>query len=238
MKTRRILLLIFLNLLMFGAFAQKVRMGFLGGVNMALATYDFPAPQDVDNAYFDTWQAEQKPGFFAGYDVEYDFTDKIFASSGLILNYNQFNAVNKRDYINSENMDEYRSQFSLFELQLPLMLHYRVGKFSAGLGPYAALALGGNLKFRYLENGNQESAFDESLVFNNSESESADFRPLNVGLGGEIGYGIKRWRVAAHVDLGLLNLSPKSPSQDSQVQKYALRRSNLGLSFLYQPWPR
>lgn len=238
MKTKRILLLLFLNVVVVVTFAQKVRMGFLGGVNLAVADYDFPAPQNVDNAYLNTWQADQKPGFFVGYDVEYDFTDKVFASSGLILNYNQFNAVNQRDYLNSENLDEYRSQFSLFELQLPLMLHYRVGKFSAGLGPYAALAVGGSLKYRYLQNGDQENSFDETLVFNNSESKYADFRPLNVGFGTEIGYGIKRWRVAAHFDLGLSNLSPKLPSQDSQVQKYALKRSNLGLSFLYQPWPR
>lgn len=238
METKRILLLVLFNVLTIIAFSQKVRMGFLGGVNLTLAAYDFPAPQNVDNAYLDSWQTDQKPGFFVGYDIEYDFTDKIFVSSGLILNYNQFNAINKRAYLNSENLDEYRSQFSLFEFQLPLMLHYRVGKFSAGLGPYAALALGGSLKYRYVENGDNESVFEEPLVFNNSASKHADFRPLNVGFGTEMGYGIKRWRVAAHFDLGLLNLSPKTPSQDSQVQKYAMKRSNLGLSFLYQPWPR
>lgn len=238
MRAKCTFLLISLQFLTLYAFAQKVRQGFLGGVNLALAAYDFPAPETVDNAYLSSWKTSNGPGFFVGYDIEYDFTDKIFISSGLILNSYQFKAIKTDDFINSESENEYRNQFSLFELQLPLMLHYRVGKFSAGLGPYAALALGGSLKYKSLENGNQEIAFSQSLVFNPDEMGYSDFRPFNAGLCSEIGYGIKRWRVAAHFDLGLLNLSPQAPSDDREVQQYAMKRSNLGLSFLYQPWPR
>jgi len=239
MNTKRAyLLLILFNVLAVCAFTQKVRMGFLGGVNFALASYDFPKDMTIDNAFIRSWKSNTSPGLSLGFDIEYDFSDKLFASTAIVLNKSTFKAIKKDIYINNQTTLENQYQFGVFELQLPLMLHYRVGKFSAGLGTFAALGIAGQFTFKNVENGNVENTYDQALAFNNDEMGNADFRPLNVGLSSEIGYGVKRWRLAAHFDLGLLNLAPKSPSNDVEVQKYPLKRSNLGLTFLYQPWPR
>lgn len=213
-------------------------MGFLGGANFTLANYDFPKEITIDNAYVSSWQSDPGPGFSLGFDIEYDLSDKLFASTGIVLNKSSFKAIKTDDFINSENVYKYYNQFSLLELQLPLLLHFRVGKFSFGLGPYAAMALGGNFKFKALENGDQEAASQQDLFFSNNGDDFADFRPINAGLFSEVGYGVKRWRVAAHFDLGLLNLASKMPANGFEVQKYPLKRSSLGLTFLYQPWPR
>jgi len=239
MNTQRAYLLLALfNVLAVYAFTQKVRMGFLGGANFTLATYDFPTEMNIDNAYISSWQSNPGPGLSLGFDIEYDLSDKIFASTGIVLNKYSFKAIQQDDYINQETISEDQYQFGLFELQLPLMLHYRVGKFSAGLGTFAGLGIAGQFTFKNVENGNLENSYDQALAFNNDEMGYADFRPLNVGLSSEIGYGVKRWRLAAHFDLGLLNLASKAPSNDVEVQKYPLKRSSLGLTFLYQPWPR
>lgn len=236
--TRTYLLLALFNVLAVYAFSQKVRMGFLGGANFTLANYDFPKDMNIDNAYISSWQSNPGPGLSLGFDIEYDLSDKLFASTGIVLNKSSFKAIGKEDFINQESILEDQYQFGLFELQLPLLLHYRVGKFSAGVGTFAALGIAGQFTFKNVENGNLESTYHKALAFNNDGIESADFKPLNVGLSGEIGYGVKRWRLAAHLDLGLLNLAPKFPSNDVEVQKYPLKRSSLGLTFLYQPWPR
>lgn len=213
-------------------------MGFLGGANFTLANYDFPKDITIDNAYVSSWQFDPGPGLSLGFDIEYDFSDKLFVSTGIVLNKSSFKAINKYDFINQKTILEKQYQFGLFELQLPLLLHYRVGKFSAGVGAFAALGVAGQFSFKNVENGKLENDYHQALAFNNDEMEYADFRPVNVGLSGEIGYGVKRWRLAAHLDLGLLNLAPKTPSNDVEVQKYPLKRSSLGLTFLYQPWPR
>lgn len=213
-------------------------MGFLGGANFTLANYDFPKDITIDNAYVSSWQFDPGPGLSLGFDIEYDFSDKLFVSTGIVLNKSSFKAINKYDFINQKTILEKQYQFGLFELQLPLLLHYRVGKFSAGVGAFAALGVAGQFSFKNVDNGKLENDYHQALAFNNDEMEYADFRPVNVGLSGEIGYGVKRWRLAAHLDLGLLNLAPKTPSNDVEVQKYPLKRSSLGLTFLYQPWPR
>ena len=213
-------------------------MGFLGGANFTLANYDFPKDITIDNAYISSWQFNPGPGLSLGFDIEYDLSDKLFASTGIVINKSSFKAINKYDFINQKTILEKQYQFGIFELQLPLLLHYRVGKFSAGVGTFAALGIAGQFTFKNMENGNLENEYHQALAFNNDEMEYADFRPLNVGLSSEIGYGVKRWRLAAHLDLSLLNLAPKSPSKDVEVQKYPLKRSSLGLTFLYQPWPR
>lgn len=239
MNTKRVYLLLALfNVLTVNAFTQKVRMGFLGGANFTLASYDFPADKTIDNAFISSWQSNPGPGLSLGFDIEYDLSDKLFASTGIVLNKSSFKAIQQDDYINNATILENQYQFGVFELQLPLLLHYRVGKFSAGLGAFAALGLAGNFTFKNLENGSLESTYSQSLAFNNDEMGYADFRPLNVGISSEAGYGVKRWRLAAHFDLGLLNLAPKVPSNDVAVQQYPLKRSSLGLTFLYQPWPR
>ena len=235
---RAYLFLALFNVLAVYTFSQKVRMGFLGGANFTLANYDFPKDMNIDNAYISSWQSNSGPGLSLGFDIEYDLSDKLFASTGIVLNKFSFKAIGKDDFINQETILEDQYQFGVFELQLPLMLHYRVGKFSAGVGTFAALGIAGRFTYKNVENGNLENEYNQALAFNNNPMEYADFRPLNVGLSGEIGYGVKRWRLAAHLDLGLLNLAPKAPSNDIEVQKYPLKRSNLGLTFLYQPWPR
>ncbi|WP_421795035.1 porin family protein [Haliscomenobacter sp.] len=236
--TRTYLLLALLNLMTVYAFSQKVRMGFLGGANFTLANYDFPKDITIDNAYVSSWQANPGPGLSLGFDIEYDLSDKLFASTGIVLNQYSFKAIKTNDYLNQETILENKYQFGVFELQLPLLLHYRVGKFSAGVGTFAALGVAGKFTFKNVENGDLENDYHQALVFNKDEMEYADFRPVNAGLSGEIGYGVKRWRLAAHLDLGLVNLAPKAPSNDVEVQKYPLKRSSLGMTFLYQPWPR
>ena len=239
MNTKRAyLLLILFNVLAVCAFTQKVRMGFLGGANFTLASYDFPKDMTIDNAYIQSWKSSTGPGFSLGFDIEYDLSDKIFASTGIVLNKSTFKGIRDDNYLNNKINIANQYQFGIFELQLPLMIHYRVGKFSAGLGSFAALGIAGQFTFKNVENGNVENAYDQALAFSNDEMDYADFRPLNVGLSSEIGYGVKRWRLAAHFDLGLLNLAPKFPSNDVVVQQYPLKRSNLGVTFLYQPWPR
>ena len=239
MTTKRTYLLLALfNLLAVYAFSQKVRMGFFGGANFTLATYDFPKDKNIDNAYISSWQSNPGPGLSLGFDIEYDLSDKLFASTGIVLNKSSFKAIKTDDYLNRETTIENKYQFGVFELQLPLLLHYRAGKFSAGVGAFAALGLAGQFTFKNVENGRLENDYHQALAFNNDEMEYADFRPMNVGVSSEIGYGVKRWRLAAHLDLGLLNLAPKAPSNDVEVQKYPLKRSSLGVTFLYQPWPR
>jgi hypothetical protein len=239
MNTKRTYLLFALfNVLAVYAFSQKVRVGFLGGANFTLANYDFPKDMNIDNAYISSWKSNPGTGLLLGLDIEYDLSDKFFASTGVVLNKSSFTAIKKNAYINQETILENQYQFGVFELQLPLLLHYRVGKFSAGVGTFAALGIAGKFTFKNVENGNLENEYHQALAFKNDEMEYADFRPMNVGLSSEIGYGVKRWRLAAHLDLGLLNLAPKTPSNDVEVQKYPLKRSSLGLTFLYQPWPR
>jgi Outer membrane protein beta-barrel domain len=213
-------------------------MGFLGGANFTLANYDFPKDITIDNAYISSWQSNPGPGLLLGFDIEYDLTDKLFASTGIVLNKSSFKAIKTDDYINQKTILENKYQFGVFELQLPLLLHYRVGKFSAGVGTFAALGFAGQFTFKNVEDGRLENDYHQALAFNNDEMDYADFRPVNVGLSSEIGFGVKRWRLAAHLDLGLLNLAPKFPSNDVELQKYPLKRSSLGLTFLYQPWPR
>lgn len=213
-------------------------MGFLGGANFTLANYDFPKDMTIDNAYIQSWKSSTGPGFSLGFDIEYDLSDKIFASTGIVLNKSTFKGIRDDNYLNNKINIANQYQFGVFELQLPLLLHYRVGKFSAGVGTFAALGVAGKFTFKNVENGRLENDYHQALVFNSDEMEYADFRPLNAGLSGEIGYGIKRWRLAAHLDLGLFNLAPKVPSNDVEVQKYPLKRSSMGVTFLYQPWPR
>lgn len=166
MNTKRVYLFLALfNVLTVNAFTQKVRMGFLGGANFTLASYDFPAEMTIDNAYISTWQSIPGPGLSLGFDIEYDLSDKLFASTGFVLNKSSFKAIQQDDYINQETILEDQYQFGVFELQLPLLLHYRVGKFSAGLGAFAALGLAGNFTFKNVENGNLESTYSQSLAF-------------------------------------------------------------------------
>jgi hypothetical protein len=241
------LLIIFLFSAWFAlpATAQKLRMGFLAGPNFTLANYDFPADEKIIDAddpgdFTRSWTTNAAPGLFAGFDVQYDLQEKIFASGALIVNLHNYNAKQQNTYTSGKYYEEYEYQYSIVDLQIPLLLNYRMGKISAGVGAFVAASLGGNFTFTRLvrSGGENRSTFSQALVFNNDEFDYADFRPFNAGLRAELGYGIKRWRLAAHIDLGLPNLAPRADSGDVAIHKYPTRRSNLGISCLFQPWPR
>ncbi|MBK9489662.1 MAG: outer membrane beta-barrel protein [Haliscomenobacter sp.] len=149
-------------------------------------------------------------------------------STGLTLNTSSFKTTETEEYVVEKLTIEQQYQFSIFGIQVPVLLHYRVGKFNAGIGGFGALAISGQLKFKRIENQSVENTYDQGLVFNSKAMEYADFRPFNAGLRAELGYGIKRLRVSAFFDAGLLNSSPKTASGDVEFQQYPLRRSTLG----------
>ena len=234
--------LILFSLFSICAQAQKVRMGFLAGPAFSLAAYEFPTGKELNNPdvpnEVKSWQSTPGFGSGIGLEAEYDFTDKIFVSTGLTLNTSSFKTTVTDEYIVEKLTIEQQYQFSIFGIQVPVLLHYRVGKFNAGIGGFGALAISGQLKYKRLENQSVENTYDQALVFNSDKMEYADFRPFNAGLRAELGYGIKRLRVSTFFDAGLLNSSPKTASGDVEFQQYPLRRSTLGFSLLYQHWPR
>lgn len=236
-----------LNLLPSYGIAQKTRIGFRGGANMTWVRYgdNFKGPDiyvdGVENIYDTTTrQVTPKPNFLLGGSIDYDLSDRVFLSTGITFQGMSHKIVVNNIHVSGGASFFYDTSytFQLIAVQLPVLVHYRVGHFSIGGGVYGTALVSGKGKFRYSKKNVSAKTVQRSLTFTSSQSDPADFDRLDAGLRVEAGYGLKRWRVIASLDAGLTNTSPPKVAIDNIPQSYPSKRLIAGIAFLYQPWPR
>lgn len=224
------------------AFAQKVRIGFMAGPNLTFAKYDhnFPGPDTVPGGDDDfIYVRKAKPGFkySLGVILDYDISDDLFLTGGVnFLGTHHSTTITQQVVKSGATVDEHKD-YNVFAFQMPITLNYRLGQFTAGAGLYGAWAFAGRLKF---QGGNRKLAFGniEANVWGGVNTTSADFQPFDAGMRANLGYGLKRWRITINYDLGLVRIAHKIEFTNNDPLKYNIRKRTLGLSFIYQPWPR
>ena len=119
--------------------AQSLRFGLKAGVGMSKLDYkpDLPVDPVDDFSYFGGPRNKEggvyKPTYLLGGVMEYDLSKDFVLSLGLqaALKYSSHTVA----YAYSKEPNKYR--FNVVYLQLPVLVHYRRGKFFAGAGVYA-----------------------------------------------------------------------------------------------------
>jgi len=192
-----------------------LRFGLKAGAGLAKLDYE-PSPP-VNNASSDFYQGlwydykgAFRPSFLVAGVLEYDLSKDFFLSSGV-------QACVKTSHVKFEYSNfgySYTNDFHLraFYLQVPLNLHYRVGKFFLGAGGYAGLGIGGKWKNEYVlyvSDGvplktPEVTESSENIKFGN-DFEKSNLKRFDAGLRAEVGFGLKTIRLSIAYEHGLVN---------------------------------
>jgi hypothetical protein len=107
---------------------------------------------------------------------------------------------------------------NLICLQIPVLINYNHpvandNSIHVGLGPYAAIGLGGRIK---------SGAIKQNIRFGSSKSN--DIKRMDYGLAFNAGYRfLKKWDATLQYDLGLRNVSTTPPDPDSHIRGFSLK---------------
>lgn len=231
-----LLLLAFLAFLSTSATAQRLRFGLKAGAGFAKMDYQPYNAQDTFSIQFygNLWYktgGSYRPSFLFGGVVEYDVSKDFLLSSGIQLSSRSSKVAVSEMY----SSGDYR--FSVYQLQVPINIHYRLKRFFFGAGGYFSSAFAGRykhvVKFTYPIGGVDGSEDSGNLRFGN-DAES-NLQRFDFGLRGELGIGIKRTRLSVAFEQGFVNGLPKEfgvPGQQ-RPRDAQLRNQTITASLVY-----
>ncbi len=198
---------------------------------------DLPVDPVDDFSYFGGPRNKEggvyKPTYLLGGVMEYDLSKDFVLSLGLqaALKYSSHTVA----YAYSKEPNKYR--FNVVYLQLPVLVHYRRGKFFAGAGVYAGSALSGKWKNNVQDSDHIFQNYTGKLSFGN-DSLRSNLPRFDFGLRGELGYGFKQFRLNLTFDQGLSQLKATNGEWEqngnaSNVETGVLRNQAIYLSATY-----
>jgi hypothetical protein len=179
-----------LCLFMIGMTANaQLKFGLKGGLTLAKMEFE---DDEGKNTKFNT-------GFHIGALVALDLPLGLEFETGLYLNQKGFKI--------EESFEGETFTMSIVPLYIdvPLKLNYKIEAGPAaiffGAGPTISYGIGGKYKFEGM--GEEES---EDISWGNDEEED-DFKPLDLGIGIQLGVRFSKIQVSASYDMGLSNIN-------------------------------
>ncbi|HNM24150.1 MAG TPA: outer membrane beta-barrel protein, partial [Saprospiraceae bacterium] len=133
--------------------------------------------------------------FQAGLIADIDLSEHVAIQPGLLL-------VGKGSRQEQASVS-FTAKYSPMYLQVPVNVLYKDGLFYAGMGPYVAFGLFGNIKIDLpgLINQNTQIQF--------GRTDNDDFSAVDLGLNFEAGFTLGQVRLGAGYALGMLNMVPQ-----------------------------
>lgn len=208
------------------------------GVNMAMQTNRTLPP--VSSMSF-TESSRLAPGISAGLNLDIKILRNLYLNTGAFYEFNNVKYVRDVDFTaNGLGSAVYERYERVHYVRAPLYIMYKsgyegMGRFTAGIGGYAAYAVGGNNVV-----ASPVSAYDQdnkkyTLIYNKSNTEmtfgddrSNDLRRWDLGLNACIGYESNiGLYFRGMVNYGLANLNPEN------VSEKRIRNWGFGLSIGY-----
>jgi hypothetical protein len=216
--------------------AQRLRFGLKAGAGFAKMDYQPDNAQDTFSIHFysNLWHktgGAYRPSFLLGGVVEYDVSKDFLLSSGVQLS----SRSSKVEVSEMYSSGDYR--FSVYQVQVPLNLHYRLKRFFFGAGGYFSSAFAGQykhvVKFTYPIGGVDGTEDSDNLKFGNDLE--SNLQRFDFGLRGELGIGLKRTRLSVAFEQGFVNGLPKefgAPGQQ-RPRDAQLRNQTITASLVY-----
>lgn len=217
------------------AAAQTIRLGVRAGGGMAQMAYTPMSPPDTLRydyyaGFLYDRQAGYKSTFTAGGVAEYDLSKNWLLSGGLQACLKFYEANDNRDY----PKDRFRLNVVYF--QMPLMAHFRAGKWFVGVGGYAGAGLGGRWKrdiiFYNDKTGEEVESASNNIKFG-ADFDDDNMRRFDGGVRGEVGFGLKKMRLSVAYEHGLANSLNSGTNANQQFFDSALRHRALTLFVTY-----
>lgn len=164
----------------------QVHLGVKAGLNLANMNYS-GSLDGLDTKLLTTFQA--------GLIADIDLSEHVAIQPGLLL-------VGKGSRQEQASVS-FTAKYSPMYLQVPVNVLYKDGLFYAGMGPYVAFGLFGNIKIDLpgLINQNTQIQF--------GRTDNDDFSAVDLGLNFEAGFTLGQVRLGAGYALGMLNMVPQ-----------------------------
>jgi hypothetical protein len=222
-------------LLSVSASAQTVRFGVKAGAGIAQMSYTpTPPPDTFQYDYYTGFlydrQAGHKPTFTAGGLAEYDLAKNWLLSGGLQACLKFYEANDDRDYPKD------RFRMNVVYLQVPLMAHFRTGKWFVGIGGYAGAGLSGrwnrSLTFYNDKTGEEVESISDAIKFGTDFGES-NWRRFDGGARGEVGFGLKKMRLSVAYEHGFANSLNSGTNANQQFFDSKLRHRAVTAAVAY-----
>ena len=191
------------------------------GVKTGLSLATVSGSSDLGDFYEENWTGESFnplmiPSFYVGGQVDIDFQENLGLGVGLVLIGKGFKLNESGAY--DGDRYTYDEKTSNYYLQIPVNLLYKNSGFFGAFGPYVGIGLGGKYKNEF-EVGSYREKNNGKIEFTNEWDVDDDgdeiflltkkMRPIEFGVGLELGYSFENLRLTAAYNLGLTNIYPK-----------------------------
>ncbi|HEY8959584.1 porin family protein [Chitinophaga sp.] len=206
-------------------------------------TFGVNAGLNISNAYeganYILAPKKSKPGFQAGFNIDYAVSDNFYLRSGLSLTTKGVIHEKTDIWIGGSNPPVTYSKTTTREtyLQLPLLIGYQYHitpayRLFAQAGPYFAYGIGGK-EITESKTIHQSEEIDNKKVSTDTFGEKGTgLSRTDCGLGGGLGVGYKRIALMISYELGLVNLAPdKEPGTTSSVRFYKNRNLSITVGY-------
>jgi len=202
----------------FNVTAQRLRVGIKAGAGVA--KFDYKSQSQVSSPDFfqvfdgprNIVNGEYRPTYMLSGLLEYDLPNAFFLSSGIQASMKFSHFTVPSGYAKEEEINDYR--FNILYLQIPITVHYRLGKFFFGAGGYAGWAIAGTWKNKTFDDNRTLQLTKGNIKFGNDEQVS-NLQRFDYGVRGEFGYGFKRIRLSLAFDQGIAKMKANNAKPDN-----------------------
>jgi len=221
----------------FYATAQRLRVGIKAGAGVAKFDYEPESPVSSSD-FFQVFEGPRnsasgkyRPTYMLSGLLEYDLPQAFFLSSGIQASMKYAHFTSPSGVAKEMEINEYR--FNTLYLQIPITVHYRLGKFFFGAGGYSGWAIAGTWDNKTFNDNRALQVTNGNIKFGNDEQVS-NLQRFDFGARGELGYGFKQIRLSLTFDQGIANLKANNAKPNSgPIEKGTLRNQAIYATATY-----